>query len=209
MITFNSFILYGLWLRFSTVFIGAILTFRHIGVDNIQFLFRYLDRSLFSIRKLSYWLVSFLSIIYFEYLVSNAKKITFTETYDKHSFLTILVSLLLIGIIVYAIYDSLQSFLKAKDIKQKIEIARDIKDATDFISFISWFTPWGVAGKVTIFAFIFAFSSGISYVVGKKVKRQISDTVSDFIESILRIVFLNLTIIILSVYLITGQITFF
>jgi hypothetical protein len=205
MITFNSFILYGLWLRFSTVFIGAILTFRHIGVDNIQFLFRYLDRSLFSIRKLSYWLVSFLSIIYFEYLVSNAKKITFTETYDKHSFLTILVSLLLIGIIVYAIYDSLQSFLKAKDIKQKIEIARDIKDATDFISFISWFTPWGVAGKVTIFA----FSSGISYVVGKKVKRKISDTVSDFIESILRIVFLNLTIIILAVYLITGQITFF
>ena len=205
MITFNSFILYGLWLRFSTVFIGAILTFKHIGVDNIKFLIGYLERSFFSIEKLIYWSVSFLSIIYFEYLVSNAKDITFTKTYNNHPFLTTFISLLLIGVILYAIYDSFKNFTEAKSIKQEIERARNIKGATDFISVVSWLTPWGWAGKVTIFA----VSSSVNYLVGKKVKTKVSDTVSDTIESMLRIVFLNLTIVIVSVYLITGQIIFF
>jgi len=205
MITFNSFILYGLWLRFSTVFIGAVLTFKHIGVDNIKFLIGYLERSFFSVEKLIYWSVSFLSIIYFEYLVSNAKDITFSKTYNNHTFWTIFVSILLIGIIIHAIYDSFKNFTEAKSIKQEIERARNIKGATNFISVVSWLTPWGVAGKVTIFA----ISSGVSYIVGKKVKTKVSDGVKDAIESMLSIVFLNLTIVIVSVYLITSQIIFF
>jgi len=189
MITFNSFILYGLWLRFSTVFIGAIFIIFHIGEANIQFLFKYIERSFFSIKKLIYWFISFLSIIYFEHLIANAKYITFTKTYNNQPFLTILVSILLIGVILYAIYDSLQNFIEAERIKPEVEDVRRIKRRIDYIPLI---------GKTIS-----------EYLIKDKVKTKVSDSVRDTIESMLRIVFLNLTIVIVSVYLITGQIIFF
>ena len=127
MITFNSFILFGFILRVLFVITGAVLTIRIIGLKNIQFLKQYIRAEAFSPYKLFYWFVAFLSIVYFEHLVSDANGITFSEVYIKNLFLSLFVMLLLFGVVGYAFKEMLRAVGVAKEVEKELGQGKTFK----------------------------------------------------------------------------------
>lgn len=204
MLTFNSFILFGLLLRVLFVAIGIILSLKIIGFKNIQFLKRYVQKSFFSIEKLFYWLIAFLSILYFEHLVSHVDGISFSEVYAKNWFLSLFVTLLLFGVILYAFIDANKSIKEAKENNKELAKAQTVKHITTVVSVVSFFVPGGWLVKGTIFG----ASRFMNNHVDNQVKNKLSRAIIENIEVMLLIAFVNLSIVLISTYLITNQILF-
>lgn len=204
MTTFNNLILTGFGLRILFVIIGTFYSFKIIGLKNIQFLSTYFKTHFLSFQKLFYWSIALFSIIYFEHLVSNAQGVSLNEVYKKNGFLTILVALLLIGIIVYAFFDAKESIQNAKETKKELKTAKNLKTITKVISIASWFAPGGHIVKVGIFAISIWGNRKIDRTIEAKVSMQVIKT----IEAMLIIASINLSIILISTYLITGKIIF-
>lgn len=204
MITFNTFILLGFSLRILFLIIGTYYTVKIIGFNNMEFLAKYIKRSFFSLQKLFYWIIAFLSIVYFEYLVSNAKGVSFSDVYNKNWFLTILVVVLLLGNVLYAYYDAKDSIANAKETKKDLSLAKTGKKLLRGVAIVSSFIPVAIIVKGGISLLSFLGSSKIDNMIAKKVSTEIIKT----LEIMLIIAVVNLSIILISTYLITDQIIF-
>jgi len=204
MLTFNSFILGGLLLRILFVLIGIVLSLKIIGFKNLKFLKQYVKTSFFSLDKLFYWLVAFLSIIYFEHLVSSSKSVTFSEVYEKNWFLSLIVIFLLFGVVLYAIIDTYKSIKDAKEHYKELSKAQTVKQIADVVSVASFFVPggWFVKGA------LFGASSFANHHIDKKVKSKLSKAIIANIEVMVLIALVNLSIVLIATYLITNQILF-
>ena len=204
MITFNSFVLFGFLLRVLFVGIGAFLSIKVIGFKNIQFLKEYVRKRAFGAHKLFYWIVAFLSIVYFEHLVSHAHSVTFSEVYTKNWFLSMLVMLLLFGVVTYAFLEAKNSIKVAKDTKTELESAKNWKTVFNVINIGSFFVPGGLMVKFAVFGISF----GANMYVNNQIEKTLSKKIIETIEIMLIIVVVNLSIILISTYLITDQIIF-
>lgn len=204
MITYNSFILFGFILRVLFVGTGVFLSIKIIGFKNIKFLKKYVEKSFFSVTKLFYWLIVFLSIVHFEHLVSDAKSITFYETFSKSTFFSILSISLLLGVVVYAYIDMKQSIKQATETKKELSKAQTTKKVTKIVNVFSIFVPGGIWVKGAVFV----GSKWLNNHVDNKIKNTLSSTIMKNIEAMLLIALLNLTIILMATYLITDQIIF-
>ena len=165
---------------------------------------KYLKSSFFPVQKLFYWFIAIVSLFYFEHLVSSAEKVTFSEVYSKNWFLSTFVVLLLLGIIIYAFLDAKSSIKEAKETTRQLNIAKFTQATSKAIGFASWFTPWGWTSKI----FIFGVSKIAHRYIDNKVEQTLSSKIIKTIEIMLVIATINLSIILISTYLITNKILF-
>jgi len=204
MVSFNSFILLGFSLRIFIVLVGTFKTVQIIGFSNLNFLKKYIQKSFFLVPTLFYWSISFLSILYFEHLVSNAKYVTFSQVYDKSASLTIVVILLLLGVIAYAYLVAKQSSKNTRETKKKLKLAQNLKKTSNILSSTLCLFPSNLFIKGGAFIF---FRWG-NYKINSKVKKELSAHIIVIIKNMLLIALVNLLIIMISVYLITEEIIF-
>lgn len=201
---FDMFVLFGLFLRILVVGLGLIISIRIIGIKNIFFIKKYIQKSFFSIEKIFYWFIVFISIIYFEYLIQNSEKILFSDVVKENFFLSMLVVLLLLGVIFYALRESMTSVTEAENIRKKLIKAQRIKKGIKAVSIVSQFTPVSIFAKLGLLGASTLFDNYIN----NQVSNEVSYTIRKTLKGMILIAFINLIMILISTYLITGQIIF-
>lgn len=201
---FEDFILNGFYLRMALVLIGVVFTIKIIGIKNIFFLKKYVDRNFFSFNKLIYWSIAFLSIWYFEHLISTSSTLLLSSSFEKNYWFSFFILFLLIAVVSYAFIDMLRGISDAKATKNEIEKAQLGKDVTSLLSFASFLIPGGVVAKGAFWGVTKLFDVYID----NKVKTNLSDKIKENINNMLKIVSINLFIVLGSTYLIRGQIIF-
>jgi Na+-transporting NADH:ubiquinone oxidoreductase subunit NqrB len=204
MITFNSFVLIGLIVRVVLVVLGGIISINIIGFKNINFLKQYITKKAFSSHRLFFWLVAFLSLFYFEYLVSHSQGVTFSEVFDKSIWLSLLVLFLLFAVVSYAFLELKDSVKNAKKVKADLENGKFAKDILSAIDFASWFVPGGFIAKGAILTATYV----ADYCINNEIEEQLTTKIIQNIEAMIIIVAANLSIVVVSTYLITDKIIF-
>jgi len=204
MFVFNDFVLFGLILRVLLVLSGVVLSVREVGINNIKFLIQYIRSHALLTYKLFYWFVIFASIVYFEYLVSDANDITFSEAYAKNWFLSLLVTFLLFGVLSYAFVETKNSIAIAKKIKNDLKWGKGIKAVLDVIQVGIFFVPGGIFVRIGVTTLV----QGVHMYLDSTIEGKVSEKIIKNIEIMLIIALINLSIILISAYIITDKIVF-
>lgn len=203
-IYFDMLIFFGLFLRVMIVAIGILLSVKIIGLKHIIFLKQYVKKSFFDFFKLFSWLIALFSIVYFEYLIKNANSIPLKEVYSKNFLLATFVILLLLGVILYALVETIHFIDKAQKIKERLDMTQHIKKGTKIAGVASFFIPGGILAKVGFFS----VSKGVDAYINSRINSELSDGIAKTVKGMLVVTSINLSIILISTYLILGQIVF-
>jgi len=203
--SFNSLVLYAFIIRLTIVLYGLYKIISIIGnKENLDFFKKYFEISFINGKKILSWIIAILSIIYFEHLVSNAQNISISTAFDKHFVLSLYVVLALFGILIYSIINTKKNIKESYETKKEITKAIKYKNISETASKLSWFVPGGFLVKLGIFG----VSKITSTIIDNKVKKTLKEQTEELIFSMLIISLINLSIIIISTYLITERIFF-
>ena len=180
------------------------MSIKIIGKENIKFILKYIKTRAFESHKLIIWIVAFGTLMYFEHLISNAKSVSISEVFDRSILLSLFVMFLLFSVNTYAFLDAKNSIKLAEETKKDLERAQFWKVICDVAKIGSWFIPGGIFAKLGFFA----ISSAANVFIDNHVENEITRTLIKNITIMVLLAVVNMTIVVISTYLITGHILF-